>query len=205
MPGIFISYRRHDASGHAGRLFDRLKERYGGANVFIDVAGIGAGADFIEAIESGVAACDALVAVIGREWLTCADEQGLRRIDDPHNFVRLEIATALRRSIPVVAVLVDGAALPRAEALPDVLKGLSRARAVTLDTARWYSGVESLITALETALGSGRNAERQPLWRLRLLLAAIGLLAVVALVVAMTRSDGRLDGGRNRMRARSGW
>jgi hypothetical protein len=53
----FISSRRHDASGHAGRLFDRLKERYGGANVFIDVAGIGAGADFIEAIESRVAAC----------------------------------------------------------------------------------------------------------------------------------------------------
>ena len=96
MPGIFITYRRHDSSGHAGRLFDRLKKRYGSAKVFMDVAGIGAGADFIDAIERGVAGCDALVAVIGREWLTCTNERGLRRIDDLHDFVRLEIATALQ-------------------------------------------------------------------------------------------------------------
>ena len=117
MRAIFISYRRDDAEGHAGRLFEDLVLRFGAASVFMDVAGIEPGRDFRKVIEQQVASCGVLLAVIGKSWLTssASDAQGRRRLDDPHDFVRLETATALRRDIPVIPVLVHGAQMPRPE------------------------------------------------------------------------------------------
>lgn len=148
MPAIFISYRRDDSEGHAGRLFEDLSDRFGKTSVFMDVAGIEPGRDFRRVIEQQVASCGVLLTVIGKNWLTAADEQGRRRLDDPYDFVHLETASALQRDIPVIPVLVHGARMPRPEQLPDVLKDLAFRNSVELTHARWSSDVRLLIDAL---------------------------------------------------------
>src|SRR3954469_17154616 len=122
MRAIFISYRRDDTEGYAGRLFRDLRERFGKDAVFMDVAGIEPGRDFRRVIEQQVASCGVLLAMIGKNWLSVVDQDGRRRLDDPYDFVRLETASALKRDIPVVPVLVHDAVMPRAEQLPDDLK-----------------------------------------------------------------------------------
>ena len=148
MRAIFISYRREDTEGHAGRLFEDLRDRFGKDAVFMDVAGIEPGRDFRRVIEQQVASCGVLLAMIGKNWLSVVDKDGQRRLDDPHDFVRLETASALKRDIPVVPVLVHDAAMPRAEQLPDDLKELAFRNSVELTHARWASDVQLLINAL---------------------------------------------------------
>jgi len=152
MSRIFISYRRDDTAGHAGRLFDRLCARLGKRSVFMDVDGIEAGLDFVEAIEAAVGSCDVLLAVIGRGWLDMKDSQGRRRLDDPRDFIRLETATALDRHIRVIPVLVEGAAMPAEESLPEVLRSLARRQAVDLRDSRWDADIENLMQVLERVL-----------------------------------------------------
>src|ERR1700758_3498680 len=118
MNGIFISSRRDDAAGYAGRLYDRLAAHFSADRVFMDVQGIEPGVDFVEAIERALGSCEILIVLIGKDWLAAADTAGRRRLDDPTDFVRLETATALNRGIRVVPVLVEGVAMPRAEQLP---------------------------------------------------------------------------------------
>jgi TIR domain/WD domain, G-beta repeat len=151
MPSIFVSYRRTDAPGHAGRLYDRLADRFGEASVFKDLDSMEPGADFVEVIEETVARCDALVAVIGREWLG-ATPGGGRRLDDLEDWVRLEIANALERKIRVVPVLVGGATMPSAADLPEDLRALARRHAVELSESAWAAQVTQLIDALKRAL-----------------------------------------------------
>ncbi|TAN84400.1 MAG: toll/interleukin-1 receptor domain-containing protein, partial [Gallionella sp.] len=152
MGGIFISYRREDSAGHAGRLFDRLRERFGKDRVFMDVAGIEPGVDFVEAIDRAVASCDALIVVIGRKWLTCTDAAGNRRLDDPEDFIRLETAAALRREIRVIPVLIQDAATPAEKDLPEDLLKLARRQAIEISDGHWDSDTEALIGALAKAL-----------------------------------------------------
>lgn len=154
MKPIFISYRRDDAEGQAGRLFEALREVFGAEMVFMDVATIEPGVDFRRAIEKNTASCGVLLALIGRNWLTVADAQGQRRLDDPNDFVRLETALALKRDIPVVPVLVQGATMPRPEQLPEDLRDLSFRNSVELTHARWESDVQVLIGALRKVLGA---------------------------------------------------
>ena len=122
MGGIFVSYRRSDSQGEAGRLFDELVQSFGEDTVFMDVAAIEAGRDFRKAIEEGVVKCGVLLVLMGPEWLDAKDETGARRLNDPGDFVRIETASALKRDIPVIPVLVRGAQMPRAEQLPDELR-----------------------------------------------------------------------------------
>jgi hypothetical protein len=149
MRAIFISYRRDDAEGQAGRLFDDLVAHFGKDLVFMDVAGIEPGRDFRKVIDENVAACGVLLSIMGRGWLDAKDDTGRRRLDDPLDFVRLETASALKRDIPVVPVLVQGAKMPRAEQLPDDLKDLAYRNGVELTHARWDSDLQVLIKALE--------------------------------------------------------
>ncbi len=116
--GIFVSYRREDSAYPAGWLFDRLAEHFGRARVFKDDDSIDPGENFAEVIATAVSSCAALVAVIGGLWLTAADEDGRRRLDDPEDFVRVEIETALARGVRVFPVLVNGASMPRSADLP---------------------------------------------------------------------------------------
>ena len=148
MRAIFISYRREDAEGQAGRLFNDLARYFGEDSVFMDVAGIEPGRDFRRVIDEHVASCGVLLAMIGKTWIDATDESGRRRLEDPMDFVRLETASALKRDIPVVPVLVHGARMPRAEQLPEDLAELAYRNGVELTHARWDSDVQVLIKAL---------------------------------------------------------
>ena len=123
---IFISYRRGDSAASAGRLYDHLKGHFASNYIFMDVDNLDAGIDFVEAIGESVGSCDVLIAVIGDRWLISSDEEGRRRLDNSEDFVRVEIATALKRGIRVIPVLVEGASMPRPSDLPDDLKSLER-------------------------------------------------------------------------------
>ena len=161
MGGIFVSYRRSDSQGEAGRLFDDLVHTFGEDKVFMDVSGIEAGRDFRKAIEEGVTKCGVLLVVMGPEWLTAKDERGASRLNDPGDFVRIETASALRRDIPVIPVLVRGATMPSAEHLPEDLKELAYRNCIELTHPRWKSDVQLLNGALRRLVGdkgaSGRN------------------------------------------------
>lgn len=145
---IFISYRRDDTAGYAGRLFDSLKQRCGTSHVFMDVTSIDPGSDFITVIQQAVSSCDALIALIGRQWLSITDAQGHRRLDNPQDLVRLEIDTALSRNIQVIPALVQGTPMPRQENLPNDLGDLARRNALELSDTRWEFDVERLIEVL---------------------------------------------------------
>lgn len=150
---IFISYRREDSSGYAGRLFDRLKATFGRERVFMDIEAIEPGSDFVESIDHEVGSCGLLIAVIGKQWLEASDEQGNRRLDNPNDFMRLEIASGLKRNVRVLPVLVRGAAMPQADDLPEDLAALSRRQALELSDSRWDYDVGRLVDFLEGHLG----------------------------------------------------
>lgn len=148
MDAIFISYRREDSQGEAGRLSDSLAKIFGDSKVFLDVEGIRAGQDFRQAIESQVASCSVLLALIGPHWLDSTDAKGLRRLDDPHDFVHLEISSALKRGIPVVPVLIRQAQMVTSEQLPPDLTALAFRQAAELRYNRWDADVAALATSL---------------------------------------------------------
>jgi TIR domain-containing protein len=164
----FISYRRDDTSGYAGRIYDRLQQRFPG-QIFMDVSGIDGGVDFVETIESEVRASSVLVALIGRHWL-----EG-RRLDDPEDFVNREIALALENKIPVVPVLLRGAQMPSAAELPDSLKPLARKNAVEVGESSFDRDMAALILTLEPKLGRHTAAN----WKLMVAAGAIALLVLV--------------------------
>jgi hypothetical protein len=150
---IFISYRREDSGGHAGRLYDSLGAHFGKDNVFVDHSDIEPGQDFGSVIAAAVGSCDLLIAVIGDQWLTLTGRE-VRRLDDPNDFVRKEICTAIERGIAVIPVLVQGAAMPRTEDLPDSLKPLTQRNALEITDSRWDHDVARLIRAIENLTGT---------------------------------------------------
>jgi hypothetical protein len=193
-PRVFVSYRREDTSGHAGRLYDALAEKFGDENVFMDVDTIQVGADFTEAITSAVASCDALIALIGRDWATVTDEAGRRRIDDPDDFVRLELETALERDVAVIPACVRGASFPEESELPASLAPLARRQGTDLRDTAWRDDVRRLIARLE---GIVRPEGRQAWWRSRRWLAALAAVVVlvgIAVALALLRDGGGLGG-----------
>jgi uncharacterized protein YecT (DUF1311 family) len=155
--GVFISYRREDSGGFAGRIYDRLTRSLGDENVFFDVDSIAPGVDFVDTLSDRLGRCDALVAVIGRSWLSSADANNRRRLDNPNDYVRLEIGAALQRSIRVIPVLVDGATLPKDGDLPESLAKLTRRQAIEISLTRFDSDVERLIEALSVLEGDLRR------------------------------------------------
>ena len=159
---IFVNYRRNDSEGETGRLFDELEKQFGEKSVFMDVAAIGQGLDFRSAIDKSVASCSVLLAVIGPHWVDARDASGGRRLDDPADFVRIELASALLGNIPVVPVLVRGARVPRPDELPEDVKELAYRNAVELTHARWKSDVEVLIRALRPYMGGAGTESRAP-------------------------------------------
>ncbi len=149
MPRIFISYRRGDSAGHTGRVYDRLVDHFGQDQVFMDVDTIRPGLDYVEAVQQAIAASDGLIAVIGQDWLTASDGTGGRRLDQPDDMVRLEIAAALERDILVIPVLVQEARMPVAAELPEGLKDLASRNALEVSDARFRSDIDRLIQALQ--------------------------------------------------------
>ncbi len=154
---IFISYRRDDSEGEAGRLYDDLIRVFGTQNVFMDVSDIHPGKDFRQAIDDNVAQCAVLLAVIGPSWTTFKDASGTRRLDLPNDFVRLEITSALGRGIDVIPVLVHGARMPAPAELPDALQNLAYRNCVEVTHTRWNSDVELLSRALRDYVEHGKE------------------------------------------------
>ena len=178
---IFLSYRRADTAGHAGRLFDRLADHFGRDQVFMDVDTIQPGEDFAHAITQRIGSCDVLIALIGDQWLSATDSAGKRRVDDPLDFVRAEITAALERGIPVIPVLVEGAGMPGANSLPDAIRGLVRLQALEIRDTRFDAETRDLIQAIERHLRSkGVPAQARPFSR-RIVIGGAGILLVAGI------------------------
>jgi hypothetical protein len=148
---IFISYRREESRWSARIVRDRLCREFDPKQVFMDIDAIPLGEDFVELIENKVAECDVLIAVIGRNWLSCKDERGKRRLDNPLDFVRTEIASALKRRVRVIPILVDGAIMPLSQNLPDDLKPQARRNALIIGETSFDSDCERLAEAIREA------------------------------------------------------
>jgi hypothetical protein len=163
---VFISYRREDTGGYAGRLYDQLAASFGEQNVFMDIDTLGPGVDFEEEIRKAIDESDVVLALIGRRWLETKG-QGGRRLDEPGDFLRRELGAALGRGRVVIPVLVQGATMPPSSELPSDIGRLARLNAFELSDRRWKLDVEELIERLESrqsAAGrtSGRTGERDP-------------------------------------------
>ncbi len=162
MSKLFISYRRSDSADATGRLYDRLKSQFGDENIFLDIHTNPFGVDFRQCIRDAVNQCEVLLAVIGDHWLDAryADgaQQGSRRLDDPQDYVRIEIESALARGIPVVPLLVGTAAMPTEEDLPDCLKELAFRHAAEARAGPYFDDhVDRLIRGLDKLLERNRD------------------------------------------------
>ena len=146
---VFISYRRVDSAGYSGRVMDRLDRELGRDLVFMDVDAIPLGTNFSKVLHEEVAKCGVLLAVIGPNWLDARDEHGSRRLDNSNDFVRIEIAAALQRSIPVIPLLLDGARIPKADELPEDLKELALRNGMEIRHASFQDDMNRLIRGLK--------------------------------------------------------
>lgn len=150
MADIFLSYRHQDSQSATGRLADHLQAHFGASRVFRDHDSIVAGEDFAEEIKRSVEAATVLLVIVGPRWLGASDGAGHRRLDDPRDFVRLEIELALAADVAVVPVLVEGATMPSADKLPASLAEFSRCQAVELSETRWHYDADQLVAALQS-------------------------------------------------------
>jgi hypothetical protein len=154
---IFLSYRREETAYHAGWLFDRLADHFGRNQVFKDVNSIEPGDDFVEVITTAAESCDVLLALIGRGWVTITDQDGRRRLDNPRDFVRLEIEAALAHNVRVIPVLVDGARMPRTDELPASLAELAHREALELSPSRFEIDSGRLLTVLDRTIAEAQE------------------------------------------------
>ncbi len=159
MATVFISYRRDQTAGEARALFTELAAILGKNSVFMDVDAIALGRDFRHVIGERLELCDLMLALVGRDWIGARNPSGRRRLDDPGDFVRLEIATALKRNIPVTPVLVQGAQMPTVEQLPDDIKDFAYRNGFELSHNRWESDVREMMKRL--GLSKQRDVEAQ--------------------------------------------
>ncbi len=147
--GLFISYRRSDAGPYARLLQVQLAKHLPGTPIFMDLDSIEAGTDFAEAIKTGVESCFVLIALIGPKWLDLRDEGGRRRIDNPDDYVRLEISSALERRVRVIPVLIDGAEMPQRRQLADDLSKLATLNALHMGYDRYEYDETRLIAVIQ--------------------------------------------------------
>src|SRR5690606_10510816 len=145
MAGLFISYRRDESRHAAGRLADDLVDAFGADSIFRDIEGIDPGVDFKQALDKALGSCVVMLVLIGPRWLQMEDAHGGRRLDQPGDWIRMEIATALARDIRVVPVLLEGAILPEEDQLPEDMRPLVRRQAFELADGRWRGDLQRLV------------------------------------------------------------
>jgi len=150
---VFISYRREDSAAYAGRIRDRLEREFGRDLLFIDVDGIPLGANFVKVLREEITKCSVLLAVIGPRWLDARDEDGTRRLDNPEDFVRIEIAVALQREIPTIPILLDGTKIPKTAQLPKDLEELALRNGHNVRHASFHTDMDKLIQELKGQVG----------------------------------------------------
>ena len=163
MSTVFISYRREDSAGYAGRLHEELEERLGAGTVFRDVDTLRAGQDFEEAIRSRLHQCGACVVMIGPGWVKSQTASGQRRLDQPGDYVVMEIAAALTRpDVLVVPVLVGGANMPSPDDLPESIRPLARRHAFSVRDETWEADMDRLAATLDPDGLKRRSATTTP-------------------------------------------
>jgi hypothetical protein len=162
MAGIFISYRRSDSAGYAGRLADDLAEHLDGQAIFRDIEAIEPGVDFVHALEKAVASCSVMLVLIGPTWTDARTVDGQRRLHRPTDVVRMEIEAALARDIRVIPVLVGDAHMPDAADLPDSMAALVRRHAYAISDQRWRYDIEQLLAILVRIPGVAALRARLP-------------------------------------------
>jgi len=151
VPRLFLSYRRADSRAIAGRIYDRLVHEYGKDNIFMDVDTIPPGVDFREHIRTAIGRCHALMAVIGPRWF--GDTKAHGGLDDPRDFVRVELELALERGIPIIPVLVEGATIPTPDEIPPSIRDLVFRNASQVDSGRdFHPHMDRLIGELRGLL-----------------------------------------------------
>ncbi len=156
--GIFISYRRDESRHAAGRLAEDLSQAFGAQRIFRDIEGIELGLEFAKSLEKALASCAVMLVLIGPQWLDMPDrKRGGRRLDHADDWIRQEIATALKRDVRVVPVLLEGAELPDAAALPEDLRSLAGRQAMELSDVRWRGDLQRLVDALAKIPGFERQ------------------------------------------------
>ncbi len=161
---IFVNYRRADCGGYAIALNNELKKYFGEESVFLDVGGsIPLGSSFDVEIFETIKSCDTLLVLIGEKWLTIADENGRRRIDNKNDYVNLEIAAAIQHNVRIVPVLIDNVKMPTEEALPDNIKSLAKKQAIEIRHSNFYSDTDLLVSGLELGKVFDRIAESDSL------------------------------------------
>ncbi len=191
---IFINYRKDDSPWNSLALYQELTKYFPRENIFKDFNTIAPGTDFVESIEKALEECDVLLVLISENWLTITDSKGTKRIEKPDDFVRLEIATALKRNICVIPVLFDDATLPGEEELPDNLKKLSRRQSIEIDKNRFDTDTMRLAEAIKRAL-PGKPAE--PLSKkkgsssLKVILGIVALIAIAIVAIKMMTGNGK--------------
>jgi hypothetical protein len=161
---IFVSYRRDDTAATAGRLRDRLAREFGPKNVFMDIDNIPAGVDSAKHLQVKLANCDLMVALIGARWLTIANSSGIPRIQEPDDYVRMELSAALSSGLKLVPVLVDGASMPAESRLPVPLQPLSKLNAVELRNSQFRWDAARVVEKLSQTLGYSPRLRRQLKW-----------------------------------------
>ena len=152
MGSIFISYRRQDSTAYAGRLYDRLVERFGAGSVFMDIDSINPGADFVDVLAEKIRLCEVILVVVGPDWLSICEENGNLRLSDPKDFVRQEVAMGLEGQIHLIPLLVGGAKMPTEKELPDGLSALARRQAVAISDVHFHRDVDTLIEQIQAFL-----------------------------------------------------
>jgi len=178
---VFLSYRRDDTSGHAGRLRADIERNLPGSTVFMDISSISPGEKFADSIKAAIASCDMLLALIGREWLHILRHDAAEPKQE--DWARLEIKTAIEHKIPIVPVLVDRASLPGISELPEDLEELARRQAMEISDGRWNYDVSQLIRVIEQRR-RGTSSGRKRLYQAA---AAVGLVVLVASLVIFLR------------------
>lgn len=173
MHGIFINYRRDDAAGFARSLYEHLAREFRDGTVFMDVEALREpGIDFAQEIERSLGRCAVVLVLIGEEWLDAATPDGRRRIEEPDDFVRLEIATALKRDIRVIPVLLNRATMPPVDKLPPDLQALGRRQAIVITHDDWMHDVSRLVDSLAKIPGIRRRSQKRSGWSTRSLVIA---------------------------------
>jgi len=187
---VFVSYRRDDAAGDAGRLADYLQRRFGAAQVFLDIETIEPGADFVRVLQQSLQQTAVMLVVIGPRWTSLPGPDGSRRLHDPADFVRMEVEAALTRDIPVVPVLVQGATLPRKGDLPPSLVPLITRQVFVLDHAEFNDDARRLGDRLAKVIEGDRSAGLPPIRRWWPALGIVVTLAVGITAYVVSRKTG---------------
>ena len=158
MATIFICYRHEDCAGSAGRLYDRLKNRFPRHLMDLDFPGAD---NFENEIKTAIRSCYAVIVLIGKRWLDMKDSNRKRRLDNPEDWVRYEIEYALRKKIPLVPVLVEGGVMPRSEELPVGLKKLSKIKSIEIRHDRFEDDLAALVRELERIIHTEETRHRR--------------------------------------------